>query len=317
MTTANDANTSNGGNGHSNGGSGHPNGGERGLAGRRAIEAALASNYERLGPGQRRVIDHLLADVRYGAIISAPELARAARVSGSTVTRAAQTLGFDGYPDLQARLREQFVDGVAERIEATATDLGQTPEAAAIRVMLEDAERVRATAEDLDPGVLREVVTALIRARRVYVFGARGSYGLAVVLCIGLRLLVADARLLSQTAGDLPDQLLDVSRRDVLIGIGFRRLDRVTVEVVRHASRVGATTVAITDHLSNPLARLASCTLVAQLGPLRLMPSYAPGASLVNAITTALSLATRGDAGPHLRAAEQTWERFSTYVPQA
>jgi DNA-binding MurR/RpiR family transcriptional regulator len=284
------------------------------LNGRQAIEAALASNYERLGPGQRRVIDRLLADPRYGAVISAPELARAARVSGSTVTRAAQTLGFDGYPDLQARLREQFVEGVAQRVEATATDLGNTPEAAAIRVMLEDAERVRATAEDMDPAALREVVDALIGARRVYVFGARGSHGLALMLGIGLRLLIADARLLSQTAGDLPDQLLDLGKQDVLVGIGFSRLDRVTLDVVRHAHQVGATTVGITDHLSNPLARLASHTLVVQLGPLRLMPSYAPGASLVNAITTAVYLATRGEVRSHLRAAEGIWERFSTYA---
>jgi DNA-binding MurR/RpiR family transcriptional regulator len=162
--------------------------------------------------------------------------------------------------------------------------------------------------------VLREVVDALIGARRVYVFGARGSHGLALMLTIGLRLLIADARLLSQAAGDLPDQLLDLGPQDVLVGIGFSRLDRVTLDVVRHARQVGATTVGITDHLSNPLARLASRTLVVQLGPLRLMPSYAPGASLVNAITTALSLATRGEAGPHLRAAEGVWERFSTYA---
>lgn len=287
---------------------------ERGLNGLKAIEAALAENYDRLGPGQRRVIDQLLGDMRYGAVISAPELARAANVSGSTVTRAAQTLGFDGYPDLQARLREQFVEGVAERVEASATVLGNTPEAAAIRVMFEDAERVRATAEDLDPGTLRQVVNALITARRVYVFGARGSHGLALMLTMGLRLLVADARLLSQSAGDLPDQLLDLTRQDVLVAIGFRRLDRVTVEVLEHGRHVGAMTVGITDHLSNALARVASCTLVAQLGPLRVMPSYAPGASLINALTTAVSLATRGEAGPHLRAAEQLWEHFRTYA---
>jgi DNA-binding MurR/RpiR family transcriptional regulator len=288
--------------------------GLNGLNGLRAVEAALARNYERLGPGQRRVIDHLLGDVRYGAVISAPELARATNVSGSTVTRAAQTLGFDGYPDLQARLREQFVEGVAERVEASASDLGDTPEAAAIRVMLEDAERVRATAENIDPANLRHVVDVLVKARRVYVFGARGSHGLALMLTIGLRLLLADARLLSQSAGDLPDQLLDLGRRDVLVGIGFRRLDRVTVEVLRQARQVGATTVGITDHLSNALARVASCTLVVELGPLRVMPSYAPGASLINALTTGVSLAIRGEAVPHLRAAEQLWDRFATYA---
>jgi DNA-binding MurR/RpiR family transcriptional regulator len=235
-------------------------------------------------------------------------------VSESTVTRAAQALGFAGYPDLQARLRQRFVDGVPERVEASLADLGDTPEAAAIRVMLEDAESVRATAEDLDPATLTAVVDLLAGARRVYVFGARGSFGLALILAIGLRLLLPDARLLNQTGGDLPDQLLDMSSEDVLVAISFRRVDRATVDVLKQAARVGAATVGIGDHLSSPVARMARRMLVARLGPLRLMPSYAVGASLINAVATAVSIRRRGHSAPHLRAAEQLWDEFGTYA---
>ncbi|HEY8600030.1 MAG TPA: hypothetical protein VIL85_16455, partial [Thermomicrobiales bacterium] len=55
--------------------------------GLREVTAAVAEGYERLSPGQRRVIDRLLDDTRLGAIISAAELAREAQVSESTVTR--------------------------------------------------------------------------------------------------------------------------------------------------------------------------------------------------------------------------------------
>ena len=179
--------------------------------GLRSVHAAVAERYDRLSPGQRRVIDRLLADTRYAAVVSAPELALEVGVSESTVTRAAQALGFAGYPDLQARLRQRFVDGVPERVEASLADLGDTSEAAAIRVMLEDAQSVRATAEDLDPATLTAVVDLLVKARRVYVFGARGSFGLALMLAIGLRLLLPDARLLNQTSalGRQLDPLID------------------------------------------------------------------------------------------------------------
>jgi len=149
-------------------------------SGLRTVHATVTEHYDRLSPGQRRVIDRLLVDTRYAAVVSAPELAVEVGVSESTVTRAAQALGFAGYPDLQARLRQRFVDGVPERVEASLADLGDTPQAAAIRVMLEDAESVRATAEDLDPAALGAIVDLLIRARHVYVFGARGSFGLAL-----------------------------------------------------------------------------------------------------------------------------------------
>ena len=283
-------------------------------AGLQSVHAAVSEHYERLSPGQRRVIDRLLADTRYGAVVSAPELALEVGVSESTVTRAAQALGFAGYPDLQARLRQRFVDGVPERVEASLRDLGDTPEGAAIRVMLEDAESVRATAEDLDPETLSVAVDRLIGARRVYVFGARGSYGLAVILAIGLRLLLSDARLLSQTSGDLPDQLLDMTADDVLVAISFRRVDRATMEVLKQATRVGAVSLGISDHLSGPVARTASRMLVARTGPLRLMPSFAVGASLINALATAVSVRRQGASAPHLQAAERLWDHFGTYA---
>ena len=53
--------------------------------------------------------------------------------------------------------------------------------------MLEDAESVRGTAEDLDPATLSAIVELLVGARRVYVFGARGSFGLALILMMRFR----------------------------------------------------------------------------------------------------------------------------------
>jgi DNA-binding MurR/RpiR family transcriptional regulator len=291
-----------------------PNGNDpAGLDGRTAIERAIAANYDRLSPGQRRVIDRLLGDTRYAALISAPKVAQEVGVSESTVTRAAQALGFTGYPDLQAHLRARFFGPVADRAEASAAELGATPEAAAIRVMLEDAASVRATAEDLAPETLRAVVEALVAARRVVICGVRGSHGLAIMLGIGLRLLL-DTRILTQGAGDLPDQLVDLSAEDVLLAITFRRVDRATVNVLRYAEGIGATTIVITDHLSGPAARLAKLTLIAQNAPLRLTPSYAAGASLVNAVVTATWLRVQDHVAPRLREAERLLQEFDAYA---
>jgi hypothetical protein len=44
------------------------------------------------------------------------------------------------------------------------------------------------------------------------------------------------------------------------------------------------------------------------------MPSYAVGASLVNAVATAVSVRRHGDSAPHLRVAELLWDEFSTYA---
>jgi DNA-binding MurR/RpiR family transcriptional regulator len=279
----------------------------------RTIQGAVAEHYEELTPSQRRVIDRLLKDTRYGALTSAQALAAELGVSVATVTRAAQGLHFQGFPDLQAHLRVRLAGSVPQRIESSLAELGATADTPVMRVMIEDAESVRATIEDLDHSAFAEVVQTLVAARRVFVFGARGSHGLAIILAIGLRLLLPDARLLSQAAGDLPDQVLGLRSHDAVVVISVRRVDRAGVQLLKHARSMRAQSIGLVDSLSSPVARLSNHILVARMGPLRVMPSYAAAASLINALTTAVSLA-RGDHLPAFNEAERLWEEFGTYA---
>lgn len=276
------------------------------------VDRALDAHYDRLSAGQRRAIDRLLADTRYGAVVSAPQLAEATGVSESTITRAAQTLGFTGFPDLQRHLRARFVAPVQDRL--SPIEPAGDADRLARHVMLDDADRIREMAEDLAPEDVDAVVAALVGARRVLVFGERGSHGLALMLGMGLRLVLPDARLLAQEAGDLPDQLLGLATSDAVVAVSFRRVDRMTVDVLRHARAAGATAIALTDHRSSPAARAADLALIARTGILRLMPSFAPGASLVNAILEEVAVRMQPHAGQRLREAEDLWTEFGSYA---
>ncbi|MDQ3443449.1 MAG: MurR/RpiR family transcriptional regulator [Chloroflexota bacterium] len=277
------------------------------------VDRAIDAHYDDLSAGQRRAIDRLLADTRYGAVVSAPQLADAIGVSESTITRAAQTLGFTGFPDLQRHLRARFVAPVQDRLAPLEAEAAET-ESLARHVMLDDAARIREMAEDLAPEDIEAVVQALVGAGRVLVFGERGSHGLALMLVMGLRLVLSDARLLTQHAGDVPDQLLGLESDDVVVAVSFRRVDRMTVNVLRQARSVGATAIALTDHRSSPAARAADLTLIARTGILRLMPSFAPGASLVNAILEEVAVRTQPGVAARLRDAEDLWTKFGSYA---
>jgi DNA-binding MurR/RpiR family transcriptional regulator len=278
------------------------------------LTLAVSSKYDELTAGQKRVIDRLLSDVRYGAVASAARVARDAAVSEATVTRAAQALGYLGFPALQAKLRERLIRPVSDRIAESTNKLGESPETVALNVIREDAEDVRQTAEYLTPESIRAAVDALAAARRVYVFAARGSFGLATMFSVGVRLLVPDSLLLSQTAGDLPDQLVGITSKDALVAFSFRRLDVVTVRVLEVAKKASATTIAITDVGNNQASRLADIALNVQLNRLRLQPSFAPGASVVNGLLTALAVTLGSKTGDRLRKAEALWREFDTHV---
>ncbi len=278
------------------------------------VELAVAARYGLLTRGQRRVVDLLLADTRRGAVLSAADLAAEAGVSESTVTRAAQALGFAGFPDLQARLRASFASSRIQRLRASAAVLGATPEEAAFQVMLEDADEIRATVAQLDPATMRAALDAIIGARRTHVFGSRGSHGLAHMLVLGLRMVLPETQLLRQEAGDLVDRLTLIETGDTVIAIGFHRVHRDTVHVVREARRAGALAIAITDRRSGPIGREADLALIARIGPPRLVSSHTVGASLVNALLTAAGLQLQERAAEHLQALEQLMDTLGTHA---
>ena len=283
------------------------------LTGIGEIDRALELHYARLSPGQRQAIDRLLADARYGAVVSAPELAEAAGVSESTVTRAAQSLGFSGFPDLQRHLRDRFVAPVEARLTPVAERVpGERPPAA--QLMLDDANRIRQMVEDFPEATFEAAIDRLIAAGRVAVFGERGSHGLAVMLAIGLRLVLADARMLDQAAGDLPDQLLGMGPGDVVFVISFRRVDRMTVDILRAARKRGITTIAVTDHRSSGAARVADIGLIVRIGTLRLMPAFAAGASLLTALLEEVAMRQHEAAADRLHEAEALWAEFRSYT---
>ncbi len=279
------------------------------------IDRAVAANYDRLSAGQRLAIDRLLADTRYGAVVSAPELAEAIGISESTITRAAQTLGFAGFPDLQRHLRSHFVAPVQERLVPLGAK-SVAGAALATSVMLDDAALIRDMAEDLSPAVFGTIAGHLVDSRRVYVYGERGSYGLALMLAMGLRLVLEDVRPLSLGAGDLPDQMIGMGAGDTLVAVSFRRVDERTVKVMRHARAAGAIVVALTDHRSGPAARAADQALIAHTGTLRLMPTFAPGASLINALLEEVASRTYDSAGSRLQEAEALWREFGAYAEE-
>jgi DNA-binding MurR/RpiR family transcriptional regulator len=263
---------------------------DRGLAG---LNTALAANYDRLAPAQRLVIDRLVQDKRYGAVTSLPEIARDLNVSESTVTRAAQVLGFKGFPDLQSRIRDHFSGSVADRLDLIASELSDTPAGAVVQVILEDAATVRRVAEDIDMDAVERAIKALIQAQRIYVFGMEGSRGLAQILGVGLRLALSDVRVIGGSGESFADQLLGLEASDVLVGISFRRLDAATLRAVEWAAKIGARTIVLTDAPASRLARSSSIVLALPAGRLRLAPSYAGGSSLVNGLVTAVGLVTR------------------------
>ena len=266
--------------------------------------------------GQRLIAAYILEHYDTAAFMTAYSLGEAVGVSESTVVRFATELGFSGYPRLQKAMQELVRSKLTsvQRVEVTRARM-QDDEVLE-NVMSYDMSNIRQTLAELDPQVFNAAVEALVKARRVYVFGAGSCRALANFVAYYLKLLLPDIRLISTSSEiEILEEMFPISEEDAIIGLSFPRYSSKAVKAVHFAHSRGAKVIAITDSLRSPISDFATCLLLAHSDMATIVDSLVAPLSIINALVVAISL-KRMDANREvLTELETLWETYHVYQP--
>jgi DNA-binding MurR/RpiR family transcriptional regulator len=218
-----------------------------------------------LSRAERRVGRALLADYPSAGLASAARLAERAEVSPPTVLRFAQSLGYDGFTDLQVALRAEL----SARSSGPITRLPDAPPAGGLLDrLLQQAraqnDRAAETLAGLPASALEAAVALLSDTSRVlYLHGGRFSHLLAIHLTMHLEQLRPGVRVLDDPNGRDLGAMLELSRTDVIVLFDYHRYQRSAAELASRVRRAGATVLLITDDLACPVAPDAEVVLAA------------------------------------------------------
>ncbi|BBZ79443.1 RpiR family transcriptional regulator [Mycolicibacterium anyangense] len=223
--------------------------------------AALAG----LSRAERRVGRALLADYPSAGLASAARLAERAEVSPPTVLRFAQSLGYEGFTDLQVALRAELT----EQSSGPLTRLADAPPAGSqLDRLLQQARAQNARADETLarlPAPMIEAAVALMAdvSRPLHLHGGRFSHLLAVYLAAHLEQLRPGVRLLLDPSGRDLGTMMDLTRRDVVVLFDYHRYHRSAADLAADVRRAGATLLLITDDMACPVAPDAEVVLAA------------------------------------------------------
>jgi len=217
-----------------------------------------------LAPSERRVGEAVLADPAGVAGQTITSLARACLTSETTVMRFCRQLGFPGYPELRLALAAEAAMQAGEELGArvAGSDIAPTDDLAQVvaKIAYADAHAVKETGDQLDIVTLEKVVAALVRARRVDVYGVGASGFVAADLQQKLHRIGRTAFAWSDPHMALSSAAL-LRPGDVAVGISHTGTTIDTVDALAEARRHGATTVGITNFPRSPLAQTADLVL--------------------------------------------------------
>lgn len=229
------------------------------------VEARASAALPTLSKAERRVGRALLADYPSAGLASAARLAERAEVSPPTVLRFAQSLGFEGFADLQVTLRAEL----SARSSGPITRLPDAPPAGSmldrlLQQMRAQNDRAAETLAQLPASTLEAAVTLLADTRRaVYLHGGRFSHLLALHLAAHLEQLRPGVKALDDPNGRDLGVMLELSRTDVVVLFDYHRYERSAAELASRVHRAGAAVLLITDDLACPVAPEAEVVLAA------------------------------------------------------
>ncbi|MHB1234067.1 MAG: MurR/RpiR family transcriptional regulator [Microbacteriaceae bacterium] len=213
---------------------------------------------------EQRIAQVALAEPATVAGLSITELAARCDTSTATVARFCRNVGFDGYKSFCLALARAAVDESGRRYQFGVSegdiDPGDSTRDVVRKLAFQEARAVEETAEMLDLDEVDRVVSAIIDAPNIDVYGSASS-GLAAQ-DLGQKL-----RRIGYFANAWTDAHLALTSAAVLrpgsVAIAFSHSGETeeALSAIETAQSAGAFTVAVTNFPDSPLAQISDAVL--------------------------------------------------------
>ena len=280
----------------------------------RDILTAIQSRMSTFSKGQKLIGRYILDNYDKAAFMTAARLGQAVKISESTVVRFAAELGYDGYPAMQKAMQEMIRGKLTtvQRIEVSYDRLGTQD--VLDKVVQSDIEKLRMSLAELSREDFSATVEAIVRARRIYILGARSSSALADFLTFYFKLIFDNVcQVQASLASDMFEQLLRVGEGDVVIGISFPRYSTRSVRAMEFARDQGATVIAVTDSDMSPLYDTANFRLLAKSDMVSFADSLVAPLSIINALIVAVGRKKSAEVTATFERLERIWDEYQVY----
>lgn len=267
-----------------------------------------------LSKGQKKIAEYILNNTEKAAYMTAARLAAHTGVSEATVVRFAEKVGFDGYPKLQKSLSGLIKNKLTavQRMELAKEKIGTSD--VLTSVLKADMGHIEKTLETIDRVQFEKAADVISNANRIYITGVRSAAALAEFAGFYLHLIFDNVRLIKTTGGDdLFEQIMNVGKGDVFIGISFPRYSKNTVRALEYARKNGAEVIGITDSLNSPIAQHSDYPIIAQSDAISFVDSLTASFSLINALVVAVGLKNSDTVHKSFERLEEIWDEYGVY----
>ena len=223
------------------------------------VAERIRSKFERLTRAERQLANAILENYPVSGLGSITTVAEVSSVSTPTVVRMAKKLGFKGFPQLQAALRDELEATLSNPITKHNLWTENAPDTHILNRFADAVmDNMRQTLRQIDPEVFNAVAQLLSdRNRQIHVVGGRITRSLADYLFTHMQVIRSGVTLVASNANTWPHYVLNMNEGDVLVAFDIRRYEHDILRLAEMAAAQGVTLVLFTDQWGSPAAKYA------------------------------------------------------------
>lgn len=264
-----------------------------------------------LPAAQRRAVAVIRRNPQLATYAELSEIASRADVDASTVVRAAQSLGYRGWSDLQRELRARYLATIST--EETLREHGEhlSPVHDALR---HDMKNLSMALEANDPADAADAIGTLTDAASIVVI-AHGSFAAPASVMAHLGATMGCPIVHENRGGPhLAGTLQRLGADDALVVINMWRPMRQIIAAAEAAHTGGTPVVAITDMQSGRLAELSEHVLLVPSEGLSFFQSVTAATSVVYGLLAGMEAARPERSRTALRRTQRLWKDLDVFA---
>ena len=278
------------------------------------LTSRINESYGSLSKGQKILATYITDNYDKAVFLTAAKMGQVVGVSESTVVRFATHLGYKGYPEFQKAL-EEMVRNKLNSIQRMEVTYGRISQSHILETVLQsDQEKIKDTLEHIDEHAFELAVDTIIKAKHIYIVGIRSCAPLAAFMAFYFNLMFENVTLLqTNNSSELFEQMVRISKDDVIIGISFPRYSMRTLKAMEFANNRNAKVITLTDSVHSPMNLYSSCNLIARSDMASIVDSLVAPLSVINALIVALCMKKQGEVAKTLETLEDIWNEYQVY----
>lgn len=207
---------------------------------------------------ERKLAEYILKNKDEVISLSAQDLSDKADISPAAVVRFSKTLGYKGFTALKVDLAKDRDE--KENDTSVLINEDDTIKDIIRKVKVSNISSIEETIELMNIDTIKNAIEAIIKAKRIYLFGI-GASGLVAMDLQQKLLRINKSTLYQMDPHAQISSAVHIEKGDIAIGISYSGETKEVNFPLKLAKENGAETIAITRYNKNSLSKIADYTI--------------------------------------------------------